>query len=55
VIDPNHAFTLHFTYTGAGCAHCGKDGDAHQQQYWMKNGVKVTPVTMEPLEQSDVV
>lgn len=43
MIDPNHPYTLHHTYTGKGCAHCGKAASEHQQEFWLVNGKQVSP------------
>ena len=39
-----HPYTLHQTYTGHGCAHCGEfyDSPLHEAvDYWLVEGVKV--------------
>lgn len=41
MIDANHLYTLHHTYTGTGCAHCGKSAAEHSSEAWMVNGNKV--------------
>jgi hypothetical protein len=46
VIDPNHLFTLHRTYTGKGCAMCGQAPVDHTSDDWLVDGVK----THDPLE-----
>jgi hypothetical protein len=38
MIDPNHLYTLHQTYTGTDCALCGKPATEHPLEYWMING-----------------
>lgn len=40
MIDANHPYTLHDTYTGAGCALCGKPESEHTQDYILVNGKK---------------
>jgi len=45
MIDPNHPYTLHQSYTGKGCALCGKSSDEHQQEFWMVDGKQVGPDT----------
>lgn len=37
-----HLYTLHHTYTGQGCAHCGKEADSpeHTPGVWMVDGEK---------------
>jgi hypothetical protein len=47
VIDPNHLFTLHRTYTGKGCAMCGQAPVDHTSDDWLVDGVK-TPVESTP-------
>lgn len=42
--DLNHAFTLHRTYTGRGCAHCGKGPVDHPSTHWMVEGNKFDPM-----------
>lgn len=32
MIDPQHPYTTHPTYTGQGCAMCGKNEYSHQHQ-----------------------
>ena len=36
-----HLYTLHHTYTGQGCAICGKEAQDHQLDLWLVNGEKV--------------
>lgn len=43
MIDPNHPYTLHHTYTGKGCALCGKSAEQHPQEFWLVNGKQVDP------------
>jgi hypothetical protein len=43
MIDPNHLFTLHHTYTGLGCAICGRGPEAHSAEQWLVNGEKKEP------------
>lgn len=43
MIDPNHLFTLHHTYTGSGCALCGKGPESHSPDQWSIDGVKQAP------------
>jgi hypothetical protein len=45
MIDPNHLYTLHHMYTGAGCAHCGKEAEKHPAEFWMVNGEKIARVS----------
>lgn len=47
MVDPNHLYTLHHTYTGDGCALCGKTATEHQQELWMVNGKQVRPDEVE--------
>lgn len=37
--DPKHLFTVHATYTGRGCAHCGNGLDGHPTDQYQDNGV----------------
>jgi hypothetical protein len=39
--DPNHVYTLHHTYTGPGCAHCGKPLEEHASKDQLVNGKEV--------------
>ena len=41
--DPLHPYTIHRTYTGPGCAHCGKTCDVHPQTSWLVDGKQVEP------------
>jgi hypothetical protein len=43
MIDVNHLFTLHRTYTGLGCAICGKGPESHPPDLWLVNGEKKEP------------
>ena len=51
MIDPNHLYTLHHTYTGKGCAMCGKDETEHQRESWMVDGKQVNPSEVTKVEQ----
>jgi len=33
-----HLYTLHHTYTGAGCALCGRTAEEHPPDVWMVDG-----------------
>lgn len=48
MIDPNHLFTVHHTYTGKGCAMCGLAPCEHTSLDWMIEGEKKT----DPLERT---
>lgn len=43
MVDANHPYTLHHTYTGKGCAHCGKEAAEHSQEFWLVDGKQVQP------------
>jgi hypothetical protein len=39
-----HLYTIHATYTGEGCAMCGKDPHPdHALDFWFFNGEKIVP------------
>lgn len=46
MIDPKHLFTVHATYTGEGCAVCGRAPVDHESLDWLVAGVR----TPDPLE-----
>ena len=48
-LTEEHLYTQHHTYTGAGCAHCGKDASQHPSEAWLVNGAKVEPVTLKSI------
>jgi hypothetical protein len=41
-----HPFTLHHTYTGEGCAMCGKQADAHKADYRLIDGERLDDATV---------
>lgn len=44
MIDPRHLYTLHPTYTGPECAHCGKPAGVHAEpDVWLVDGKKQKP------------
>lgn len=43
MVDPNHPYTLHRSYTGVGCALCGKSAADHSQEFWLVDGKQVKP------------
>jgi hypothetical protein len=48
MIDPNHVYTVHDTYTGTGCAMCGLAPCEHTSFDWLINGKQV----IDPLERT---
>jgi hypothetical protein len=49
MIDPNHLFTVHHTYTGLGCAVCGLAPCEHPSFDWLVEGEK----RIDPLDRSN--
>lgn len=45
-VDPAHLFTVHHTYTGAGCAMCGRAPVDHESYDWLVEGER----RVDPLE-----
>lgn len=36
-----HAYTLHHTYTGRGCAMCGLNAETHKADHWLVDGERI--------------
>jgi hypothetical protein len=54
MVNAHHLYSLHHTYTGKGCALCGKSAEEHQQDFWMVDGKQVSPNDLETVRPSSV-
>jgi hypothetical protein len=43
MVSADHLYTEHHTYTGKGCAHCGKTEAEHQSKGRLVNGKEEKP------------